>query len=204
MQRVYDWLVSAPILHKFGLLFFLMGGIVGYYYMYPLDEAHKMVAKSQKKLKYARRRISSSKNKLKEAKKAKMELNDIKEKGDKLSGRIPTSVDMSELVGELDKMADDIQILHIKPLDDDVESYSTVIIKPIKFSVKGRFHNISRFLYKMFQMKRLMDVGDITLEINKMKDEKESLAMLEASFVARIYYSPKKEVKNPLKPKKKR
>jgi Tfp pilus assembly protein PilO len=196
MERVYQWMATAPLLHKAGIVVALMGGIASYYYFFPLAEATKIIEESKNKIEYSRNSLDSQRRKLQQTKKAKDELKDIDKKSAELDKRIPGSVDMSELVGELDLMADDIRINQIIPMENDSSSYDSVVIKPIVFKLQGRYHSLCRFMYKMFQMGRLMDIGDISL-ISKTTQKtginsgnKSNNNILAAEFTTRIYFSP--------------
>lgn len=209
MERVFQWLATAPILHRAGLLLALVGGMGGYYWFVPLAEANKAIEDSKKDLELSMLSVDAQRRKLKQTQKAKQEMKAIRKKGRELNKRIPTSVDMSELVGELDQMADDIRINEILPMEDDTESYDSVVIKPIVFKLEGRFHSICRFLYKMFQMGRLMDVGDITMHLKGARGKKQSATpdkknLLKVEFTARIYYAPQSGIPVSASPKKKK
>jgi Tfp pilus assembly protein PilO len=194
MERIYNWLATSSLVHKAGIMAVICGGIVGYYYFVPYAAVKGKVKKFEDKVNYARISLSSSRKKLTRTKASRKELMEIEKRGKNLSTRIPSSVDMSQLVGELDEMADEINIRKIKPVDEEQSIGTEVKIKPIEFELTGRFHPICRFLYKMFQMNRLMDVGDITLSLVDKKSgrikEIEKKHQLKASFTARIYYSP--------------
>ena len=194
MDNLYQKISAVPDPQKYGLVGAIVLGIFAYYYFTIYSEAKAKVENAKKSAKMAAYSLDAQRRKLRETRKAKEELKEIENKSTDLDKRIPSSVDMSELVGELDQMADDMRILEIKPLDDDTSSYDSVVIKPISFKLQGRFHSLCRFLYKMFQMNRLMDVGDIVLKLAPVaaKDKRGSGPQHElvADFVARIYYSP--------------
>ncbi|MGM0597095.1 MAG: type 4a pilus biogenesis protein PilO [Myxococcota bacterium] len=194
MERIYNWLATSSFVQKTGIMALICGGIVGYYYLVPYAAVKEKIKKFENKVKYARISLGSSKKRLTKTRSARKELQEIEKKGKSLSTRIPSSVDMSQLVGELDEMADEINIRKIKPVDEEQSIGTEVKIKPIGFELTGRFHPVCRFLYKMFQMDRLMDVGDISLFLIEKKSgrikEMEKKHQLKASFTARIYYSP--------------
>ncbi len=195
MERVFQWLATAPILHRAGLLIALVGGMAAYYWFFPLAQTKSEIEESKKNVELSMLSVDSQRRKLQQTQKATAELKEMDKKSKELDKRIPGAVDMSELVGELDQMADDIRINAIQPMDDDTDSYDAVVIKPIVFKIEGRFHSICRFLYKMFQMGRLMDVGDITMAHVKRSgrgksEDSEKKNLLAAEFTARIYYSP--------------
>ncbi|MBU1240348.1 type 4a pilus biogenesis protein PilO [Myxococcota bacterium] len=209
MERLFQWLATAPILHRAGLLLGLVGGIASYYWFFPLAKANRDIEESKKSVEISMLSVEAQRRKLQQTEKAKMELKDMDKKSKELDKRIPGSVDMSELVGELDQMADDIRINSIVPMDDDTDSYDSVVIKPIVFKIEGRFHSICRFLYKMFQMGRLMDVGDITMAFNQVAvkakvQDVEKKNILAAEFTARIYYAPTSSTIAALKAAKKK
>ncbi|MBU1219690.1 type 4a pilus biogenesis protein PilO [Myxococcota bacterium] len=193
MQRIYSWLATAPILHRAFLVCAICSGMVAYYYFYPWTASKSKVEDSRKRLNYARISLMEAKRRLTEATKAREELKQMQLKGEELDKRIPGRVDMSELVGELDQMSDDVKIIEIKPMEEDSSSYDSVVIKPINFRVEGRFHSILKFLYKMFKMNRLMDIGDIELQRKAAGQDKEKTNKnynLICDFTARIYFSP--------------
>jgi Tfp pilus assembly protein PilO len=149
------------------------------------------IEKSKKKAEYGVYAIQEAQRNLENAKKSQAEMDEMSLKGEELTKRIPVSVDLSELVGELDQMADDIRISSIIPQEDDSTSFDSVVVRPIKFILQGRFHSICRFLYKMFQMNRLMDVGDVVMKMRAATPGATAERnLLEAEFTARIYYSP--------------
>ena len=191
MERIYHWMATAPVLHKLFLTLLVSGSMGAYYYLYPYKAATDSIEKSAKKVQYGEHAIREAKRNLENARKSKQEMDDMELKSSELVRRIPVSVDLSELVGELDQMADDVRISSIIPQDDDTESFDSVVVRPIKFVVHGRFHSICRFLYKMFQMNRLMDVGDVIMKLRSTtSDKNQDRNVLEAGFTARIYYSP--------------
>jgi len=190
MERIYNWLVKAPFAHKFLLTVFVSGCMVAYYFLNPYSTAKAEIEKSKKSADYGVYAIQEAQRNLENAKKSKAEMDDMEQMSSELTKRIPVSVDLSELVGELDQMADDIRISSIIPQDDDSESFDSVVVRPIKFIVQGRFHSICRFLYKMFQMNRLMDVGDVVMKLRNLQPGSTDKNVLEAEFTARIYYSP--------------
>ncbi|PKN45798.1 MAG: hypothetical protein CVU59_07995 [Deltaproteobacteria bacterium HGW-Deltaproteobacteria-17] len=190
MERIYNWMAKAPFTHKFLLTIFVSGAIVAYYYMNIYAIAKNDIEKSRKNAEYGEYAIQEAQRNLVNAKKAKEEMDEMEQKSSELTKRIPVSVDLSELVGELDQMADDIRISSIIPQEDDTESFDSVVVRPIKLIVQGRFHSICRFLYKMFQMNRLMDVGDVVMKLRSNPQGSPDKHLLEAEFTARIYYSP--------------
>ncbi len=191
MERIYHWLAKAPFTHKFLLTVFVSGAMVAYYFLNPYTVAKDDIEKSRKQAEYGEYAIAEAQRNLENAKKAKAELDEMELKSEELTKRIPVSVDLSELVGELDQMADDIRISSIIPQEDDTDSFDAVVVRPIKLIVQGRFHSICRFLYKMFQMNRLMDVGDVVMRMRATtQGNTADRNLLEAEFTARIYYSP--------------
>ncbi len=190
MERIYHWMATAPVTHRLFLTFFLSGVMLAYYYLYPYKAAVDEIEKSKKSAQYGEYAIAEAQRNLENARKSKMEMDEMAQKSEELTKRIPVSVDLSELVGELDQMADDIRIASIIPQEDDSSSFDSVVVRPIRFIVQGRFHSICRFLYKMFQMNRLMDVGDIVIRQKATGQQTTERNVLEAEFVARIYYSP--------------
>ncbi|MBN2724226.1 MAG: type 4a pilus biogenesis protein PilO [Deltaproteobacteria bacterium] len=195
MQKVYHWLATAPLSQKLLIVVVLLAAMCGWYYMKPYKAAKDRVEESRKQLNYSRVSLMEAKRRLKEATKAREEMKMMQTRGEDLDKRIPGRVDMSELVGELDQMSDDVKIIEIKPMEDDDASYDSVVIKPINFRVEGRFHSILKFLYKMFKMNRLMDIGDIDLKRKSIADNKKDGAKqmnfdLVGEFTARIYFSP--------------
>jgi len=191
MERIYHWLAKAPFTHKFFLTIFVSGAMVAYYFMNTYTMAKDEIEKSKKKAEYGVYAIQEAQRNLENAKKSQAEMDEMSFKGEELTKRIPVSVDLSELVGELDQMADDIRISSIIPQEDDSTSFDSVVVRPIKFILQGRFHSICRFLYKMFQMNRLMDVGDVVMKMRAATPGATAERnLLEAEFTARIYYSP--------------
>ncbi|MBU1242269.1 type 4a pilus biogenesis protein PilO [Myxococcota bacterium] len=190
MERIYNWMAKAPFTHKFFLTIFVSGAAMAYYYLNTYAAAKDEIEKSRKKADYGEYAIQEAHRNLANAKKAKAEMDDMEQKSSELTKRIPVSVDLSELVGELDQMADDIRISSIIPQEDDTDSFDSVVVRPIKLIVQGRFHSICRFLYKMFQMNRLMDVGDVVMKLRASPQGSPDKNLLEAEFTARIYYSP--------------
>jgi Tfp pilus assembly protein PilO len=191
MERIYSWLAKAPFTHKFLLTVFVSGAMVAYYFMNTYTVAKTEIEESRKKAEYGVYAIQEAQRNLENAKKSQAEMDEMAFKGEELTKRIPVSVDLSELVGELDQMADDIRISSIIPQEDDATSFDSVVVRPIKFILQGRFHSICRFLYKMFQMNRLMDVGDVVMRLRAApQGGTNERNLLEAEFTARIYYSP--------------
>jgi len=191
MERIYNWMAKAPFAHKFLLTIFVSGCMVAYYFLNPYTVAKDDIEKSRKSAEYGVYAIGEAQRNLENAKKSKAEMDEMEQMSSELTKRIPVSVDLSELVGELDQMADDIRISSIIPQQDDTESFDSVVVRPIKFIVQGRFHSICRFLYKMFQMNRLMDVGDVIMKLKATTGQNTTdKNVLEAEFTARIYYSP--------------
>lgn len=192
MERIYGWLSKAPFLHRFLLTAFVSGCMVGYYYMNVYAVVKEDIEKSRKRVEQDEYAIASVQRSIENAKKEQAEMEAMEQKSTELTKRIPVSVDLSELVGELDQMADDVRIVSIIPEEDDTQSFDSVVVRPIRIIVEGRFHSLCRFLYKMFQMNRLMDVGDVTMESRTSPAGSAGAAksLLVAQFTARIYYSP--------------
>lgn len=193
MERIYGWLSKAPFTYRFFITAFVSGCMVAYYYLNVYAVAKEDIEKSNKRVEQTEYAIASAQRNLENAKKDQAEMEAMEQKSAELTKRIPVSVDLSELIGELDQMADDVRIASIIPEEDDTTSFDSVVIRPIRIIVEGRFYSICRFLYKMFQMNRLMDVGDISMEAKASSGTVSApgeKALLVAQFTARIYYSP--------------
>ncbi len=193
MERIYGWLSKAPFSHRFFLTAFVSGCMVAYYYLNVYAVAKADIEKSAKRVEQDEYAIASARRNIENARKDQAEMEAMAQKSAELTKRIPVSVDLSELVGELDQMADDVRIASIIPEEDDTQSFDSVVVRPIRIIVEGRFHAICRYLYKMFQMNRLMDVGDVSMEARSTPASAGApteKALLVAQFTARIYYSP--------------
>ncbi len=191
MERFFSSISDMSPGTRIALMGILIVVIGGFYYFVPYASYKKEVAKARKSAMLLRKRYNAEKRRQAMILKDEKRLSELQEKIKKLTKRLPSRVGMSELIGELDQMSEDISIRSIRPKEDDTQSIPMVVIKPIEFKVEGRFHSICRFLYKMFQMNRLMDVGDISMKVvSRNSKNSRGPSLIEAVFTARIYYAP--------------
>ena len=195
MERLFSSISDMSPGSRVAVMGVLIVAIVGFYYFVPYASYRKEVAKARKSAMLLKRRYNREKNLQATILRDEKRLAELQAKIKELTKRLPSSVGLNELIGELDQMAEDIKLRDIRPKEDDTESIPMVVIRPIELRVQGRFHSICRFLYKMFQMNRLMDVGDITMKIASVGHASSSKgargpSLLDATFTVRIYYAP--------------
>ena len=181
---------KAPAKHKaLGLLVAsaFLGGI--FYFMFYAEGAEQL-AQLDRKVQQLEAEVASFEEKKQKYMAFRAEVNKLLEEQKELVKVLPTDAEMPMFLQSLHAQGElaGLNILTFQPNAEQRKNFYAVI--PVLMSISGSYHQINKFFYSVGQLKRIVNIQDVTLAAPK---EGAAGVVLKAQFVASTFrfISPK-------------
>lgn len=187
MQPLFDRIAAAPLASKVGgLVLAIVLLCAGYWYFWYSDMQDQMtdlVHQSQKldkeKAEYERRKH--------EYLAFRNEVNGLLEEQKELLRVLPKSDDIEQFIENVQaqvELAGLTKVSSIRDAEQPVEMYVKI---PIRMSLVGSYHQINHFFKNVGELKRIVNIEDLTMVPTEGSGSLTAPTLLKASFVATTF-----------------
>ena len=175
---------KAPLKHKFlGLLLVtLLFGAVFYFVFY--SDMESKISGLDTQINMLRQEVASYEDKKQKYMAFRAEVNKLLEEQKELVKVLPTEAEIPSFLQSLHAQAElaGLNILTFQPGGEQAQNFYAKI--PVEMSISGTYHQINKFFYSVGQLKRIVNIQDLTLGGAK---ELEQGIMLQAKFAASTF-----------------
>jgi len=184
MDEIIDKILKAPPLQRWGglaavLLLITLGNF--FFFVRPEFAVLEAQASTQRQLDSQLQEKSEIAQNLNERRR---EMDLLQQKLDEALSELPESADIDELLAQLNEIGrkSGLEISSIEPAPE--ESAQIYVKIPIRMALTGNYHEIAMFLQSLANLRRIVNVNNISLGTPTLKAEK---VVLTSSFVATTF-----------------
>ena len=194
MAITLDKIVEAPTSTKAAVLVVIMGLVAAYWYTMYYGDTVANVARAAKRTPTLNKQLRQQKEIEKNLEKFKAEISKLEQARDSMRDRLPDSAKIAGLLQEIESQAKvvGLQVENFKRSPDEEEKLYARI--PVKMTLVGTFHQVATFFYYLGELKRIVNVEDITI-VTELRDETKNVIRAECQASTFMYLRPKADGK---------
>jgi type IV pilus assembly protein PilO len=195
MERLLEQLNKAPNSIKWGGLAALLVLITGGNFLFFVQDAADAISRQAGEQRTVEGQLAEKKQIADNLNELRKEMDSLDQKLQEALTELPDQKDIQELLAQLNDVGKKagLDIGKIEPTPEQQESFFAKI--PLKMTVTGNYHEIALFFQEVANMRRIVNVNNIKLQVNT--TAKSDKVMLNSEFVATTFRfaEPKKAEK---------
>ena len=194
MASTLDKIVEAPASTKAAVLVIVMGLVAGYWYTMYYGDVVTNVSRAAKRTPSLNKQLRQQKKIAKNLEKFKAEISKLEQARDSMRDRLPDSAKIAGLLQEIESQAKvvGLQVENFRRNPDEEETLYARI--PVKMTLVGTFHQVATFFYYLGELKRIVNVENITI-VTAVRDETKNIIRAECQASTFMYLRPKTDGK---------
>ncbi len=198
MERVLEALNKAPNSVKWGGLAAFIVAVTAINFFFFVEDAADAIQRQGSEQATLEHQLAEKKTIADNLNELRKEMDSLDQKLQEALTELPERKDIDELLAQLNDVGkkSGLDIAKVEPSSEAQDSFFMRI--PVKMSVTGNYHEIALFFQEVANMRRIVNVNNITFKINTAASKSEKV-MLNSDFIATTFRfaEPKTTVKKP-------
>ena len=201
MQQLFDRLAAVPMLIKIGVLagvVVLLGAGYWYFFYSDMQDEMEQLQKQARKLEQERGEYEQRK---KEYLAFRNEVNQLLEEQKELVRVLPKSDDIEQFIENIQAQVELTGLQKVSTVRDGAQPVDMYIKIPIRMSLNGTYHQINHFFKNVGELKRIVNIEDLSLAPASDAADLNKPVTLNAKFVATTFmFRDSGRTSGPVKP----
>ncbi len=168
---------KIPAWQKLAMMALILGGVGILYYQFWYSEYDEQIAKFANEERTLKGRITELNRVAEDMRKHKLEAERLEEENKELQGQLPQDKAIASLLTSFENEANLIgmSIPGITPgAEVPKDLYAEI---PIELTLRGSYHEVMKFFYRVGRLPRIVNIGDIEHELPEVTDDSVSVTV---------------------------
>jgi type IV pilus assembly protein PilO len=187
MQQLFDRLAAVPMMVKAGVLagvIALLGAGYWYFFYSDMQDEMEQLQKQAQKLEKERAEYEQRK---KEYLAFRNEVNQLLEEQKELVRVLPKSDDIEQFIENIQAQVELAGLQKVASVRDSAQPVDMYIKIPIRMSLNGTYHQINHFFKNVGELKRIVNIEDLSLTPSSDASDLNRPVTLNAKFIATTF-----------------
>jgi type IV pilus assembly protein PilO len=190
MRELLDKILKLKTVAKVGLTLGLMGAIFGIAYQLALSDLSDQITSARGEQDRLRTELAGYEKRKAEYLAFRNELTALMEEQRDLLKILPEKAEMGSFLASIQEQIElaGLEIVNITP---EAEAPEELYVKiPVRFDVRGGFHNLTKFCKNVSELKRIVNVENLSIIPERSQVDPNAPQRLRAKFVAATFRYP--------------
>jgi type IV pilus assembly protein PilO len=186
MERVLEALNKAPNSVKWGGLAAFIVAVTAINFFFFVEDAADTIQKQAGEQATLEHQLAEKKTIADNLNELRKEMDSLDQKLQEALTELPERKDIDELLAQLNDVGkkSGLDIAKVEPTAEAQDSFFMRI--PVKMSVSGNYHEIALFFQEVANMRRIVNVNNITFKVNAAASRSEKV-VLSSDFIATTF-----------------